>query len=526
MTERLAEEKHKHLTLKISRLVFREMAKNLAAITEGKATILVPKGEVFYNPIQQLNRDFSVAAIRAWAALSRRDRADPWITGIDALAASGLRACRYATEIPQVKSVIANDMIGEAVTAIVRNAEHNGVSDKITPKKGEAAQSLYSLRGHPLHFIDIDPYGGAAPFADAAVQAVADGGLLLVTCTDLGVLAGAGYPEKCLAAYGGLTARNDAVHESALRLVLYMLCQTAARYGKCIEPLLSLSVDYYVRCFVRVRSSPISVKHNMDKQMIIWCCSGCHATHLQPLGLVKPNPEGHKHAHKFAYAKGPLIGPHCAYCNSTHHLAGPMWAGKLHDTDFVKEMINIVGDLDPSVYETKPRMEGMLALVNQELLETPFYVNPNAMASIVRSPVPSMKNFMNAIFNGGYKASLTHAKAGCVKTDAPPAFLWDIMRAWAKVNRSTRELPDSPGARILAQPQDSEVSFESNDAASNVENFRKSKIVRFPMNPRKDWGPMTKAKAVKQTASDAGHKSEGTQKRQKRDKEETEKVKK
>ena len=31
--------------------------------------------------------------------------------------------------------------------------------------------------------IDLDPYGTASPFLDSAVQAVADGGLLCVTCT-------------------------------------------------------------------------------------------------------------------------------------------------------------------------------------------------------------------------------------------------------------------------------------------------------------------------------------------------------
>jgi len=61
--------------------------------------------------------------------------------------------------------------------------------------------------------VDIDPYGAAAPFVDAAVQCVNDGGssqvfpgvrslnssitgLLCVTCTDLSVLATTNFPEK------------------------------------------------------------------------------------------------------------------------------------------------------------------------------------------------------------------------------------------------------------------------------------------------------------------------------------------
>ena len=71
---------------------------------------------------------------------------------------------------------------------------------------------MYSLRtDKSVDVIDLDPYGTAAPFIDAAVQTVNDGGmsfatihpcclndsgLLCVTCTDMAVLATNNYPEK------------------------------------------------------------------------------------------------------------------------------------------------------------------------------------------------------------------------------------------------------------------------------------------------------------------------------------------
>ena len=55
---------------------------------------------------------------------------------------------------------------------------------------------LYSHRSSPVDVVDLDPYGTAAPFIDGAVQAIRDGGLLCVTCTDLAVLATVNYPEK------------------------------------------------------------------------------------------------------------------------------------------------------------------------------------------------------------------------------------------------------------------------------------------------------------------------------------------
>jgi tRNA (guanine26-N2/guanine27-N2)-dimethyltransferase len=44
-------------------------------VTEGKATILFPKtNEVFYNPIQEFNRDMSIAAIRTWSELFMQEK--------------------------------------------------------------------------------------------------------------------------------------------------------------------------------------------------------------------------------------------------------------------------------------------------------------------------------------------------------------------------------------------------------------------------------------------------------------------
>lgn len=46
-------------------------------VTEGKATILFPKkNEVFYNPVQQFNRDMSIAAIRTWSEIYNQEKAE------------------------------------------------------------------------------------------------------------------------------------------------------------------------------------------------------------------------------------------------------------------------------------------------------------------------------------------------------------------------------------------------------------------------------------------------------------------
>lgn len=70
--------------------------------------------------------------------------------------------------------------------------------------------------------IDLDPYGCPSRFLDSAVQAVRDGGLLLVTCTDMAVLAG-NSPETCYVKYGAVSLRSPACHEMVSRNSLAIL---------------------------------------------------------------------------------------------------------------------------------------------------------------------------------------------------------------------------------------------------------------------------------------------------------------
>lgn len=113
--------------------------------------------------------------------------------------------------------------------------------------------------GTQFDVIDLDPYGSASPFIDAAVQAVADGGLLCVTCTDMPVLSG-NYPETCFAKYGTFPVKTRYHTESALRSLLNALETSANRYKKYIEPWASVAIDFYCRVFVRVHVSPAEVR--------------------------------------------------------------------------------------------------------------------------------------------------------------------------------------------------------------------------------------------------------------------------
>lgn len=250
---------------------------------------------------------------------------------LDALSATGLRALRYAHELPFVTSVTANDLSPKATESIILNVEHNKLGDKIVVNTRNACAHMHTVayssdgpaaRYQKYHVIDLDPYGTAVPFLDAALQALINGGMLCVTCTDSGVFASAGYLEKTFSLYGGLPIKGMHSHEGGLRLVLHAICTSAARYGLSVEPLLSLSIDFYVRLFVRVHRSPADVKFLAGKTMLVHSCdSGCGAWQTQ--FLARHTPFAGKNGltlYKHTYSQEPGSAQNCQYCGFKTHV--------------------------------------------------------------------------------------------------------------------------------------------------------------------------------------------------------------
>ena len=242
-------------------------------ITEGRASISQRAHEVFYNPVQVVNRDLSVACLRVFAARRRAEAASgrapkaprsgrednsgdrrkqqnkkkqqereegqeqeqekegggngstgiipappprrPAAAGepagggglrvLEGLAATGLRALRYALEIDAVDSVHAVDLDPSAVAAMRRNVALNCSSDdadksaggdtdggggakenptsstppprarKVHPAQGDARLVMLA-NANCYDVVDLDPYGSPATLLDAAVRAVSHGG--------------------------------------------------------------------------------------------------------------------------------------------------------------------------------------------------------------------------------------------------------------------------------------------------------------------------------------------------------------
>jgi tRNA (guanine26-N2/guanine27-N2)-dimethyltransferase len=513
------------------------------------------QNSVFYNPIQQFNRDLSVLAIKAYGehVLSlgsqmvkkkrkrKRKRGDQGgdlasdqisptnkDSGIvptfaqdaatadsgfsqafrilDALSATGLRALRYAKEIPFVTTIVANDLSGSAIRSMKLNIDHNGVEKLVHPHNGDARTYMYSLlephkpiSENPyigkFDVIDLDPYGSAAPFMDAAVQGINDGGLLCVTCTDAGVFASTMHSEKAFASYGGLPLKGELSHEGGLRLILNGISASAAKYGLAIEPLLSLSIDFYARIFVRIHRSPAEVKFTSGNTMLVYNCdAGCGAWRIQPLAQTKQRPDRKgKIANHFGLAQGPVSTPTCEHCGFKTHLGGPMWAGPLHNPHFIQKILDMLPVIDRETYQTVDRMKGMLITALEEDLDLaassnettpdpdssaddgaqlpaiiprtnpalrehhPFLFCLGAIAKVLHTQTVSFEVFRSALRHLGYRSTRSHTKPNSIRTDAPWDVIWEIMREWVRQKAPIKKdalRVGSAGATIMQKSRD------------------------------------------------------------------------
>ncbi len=170
-------------------------------VKEGKAECYFQKtsNQVFYNPIQEFNRDLSIAVLNTYS----QTNSDKKLRILEALAASGIRSMRYALEIKNCSQITANDFDKKAVELIDLNARQNRVSSIVKSNLDDATVLMNNSYSKKEFYdcIDLDPYGSPASFLDSAVRTVKSGGMLLVTATDAGVLCGNGA-DTCYTKYG------------------------------------------------------------------------------------------------------------------------------------------------------------------------------------------------------------------------------------------------------------------------------------------------------------------------------------
>ncbi|XP_075514979.1 LOW QUALITY PROTEIN: tRNA (guanine(26)-N(2))-dimethyltransferase 2-like [Primulina tabacum] len=414
----------------------------------------------------------------------RRELTPPRV--LEALSASGLRALRYALEVDGIGQVVALDNDKASVEACRRNINFNGSIARLKVESQLADARVYMLT-HPKEFdmVDLDPYGSPSVFLDSAVQSVADGGILMCTATDMAVLCGSNG-EACYSKYGSYPLRGKYCHEMALRILLACIENHANRHKRCIVPILSVQMDFYVRVFVRIYSSASAMKNTPLKLSYVYQCTGCDSFHLQPIGRTVSKNNNVKYHPGF----GPVVPLVCSDCGKKYNMGGPIWSAPIHDQEWVTSILADVNSAQDN-YPACDKISAVLTTISEELPDVPLFLSLHNLGATLKCITPSAVIFHSAAINAGYRISGSHANPLGLKTDAPMNVIWDIMRCWVKKHPVKTQPHDQAGSVILAKEPVLLANFAR--AVASLGKSKVNKVARFLPNPERHWGPKLRA---------------------------------
>lgn len=472
------------------------MKANNGEITEGLASILpIETNEVFYNPVQVVNRDLSVLLISVYSKCVSQ-AASP-LEVLEGLAASGLRSIRYAKELKFGDfNLTANDIEAVAVERIRKNMAHNGLSsDSIRVENADAIALMQSNKAR-YSVIDLDPYGSCSIFLDSAISSVKKpNGLLCITSTDGGVLCG-NQPDLAFMRYGGFALKKNFAHEMGLRVLLHAVSSAAARQKRGVKVLASFSIDFYFRVFVQVIDSGEEALKAMEKCGILFSCINCEYHINQPFCRI----DGHNRKP----ARTTIPTSVCPECDSALALGGPMYTGALCDDKFVDACLDIIED-EQSMFPgitSWTKLKGLLFGIKSELAcATPlFYTIPGLTRSVRVSP-PKLQSFYYWLNQLGYKVCGSHRTPNAIKTNAPSSVVFDLLRIYcSNINITTQSSgtgEDGIRCKILNKaitmkiPEEMKIDFTVKFDSDTEKS--KSKIPIYIPNPTPFWGPKPRA---------------------------------
>ncbi|KAK6128605.1 hypothetical protein DH2020_037648 [Rehmannia glutinosa] len=445
---------------------------DFTVIKEGEAEILMHVGnEVFYNKSQINNRDMSIAVLRTFiskrkqeheAMLLRRKKTGPKVaeeTAVDPEAIimdstthnekSNVH-CEVAQEISQdepcrisgdpaahqegkCRAELKPPRVLEALSASGLRAlryahEVDGIGQVVALDK-DNGNIIFSLICNDM--VDLDPYGSPSVFLDSAVQSVVDGGILMCTATDMAVLCG-NSGEVC-----------------------------------------------YSNSVGAMKNTPLKLSY-------VYQCTGCDSFHLQPIGRTVSKNSSVRYLPGF----GPVVDQECSDCGKNYNMGGPIWSAPINDLEWVNSIRADIKSMK-NRYPAFDRISAVLTSISEELPDVPLFLSLHSLSATLKCTSPSAVIFRSAVINAGYHISGSHVNPMALKTDAPMAVIWDIMRCWVKNHPVKAQPPDQAGSVILAKEPVLQANFTR--AAASVSKAQAKKVARFLPNPERHWGPKVRA---------------------------------
>ena len=275
-------------------------------IVEGKAKVKVPvekkvskKLPVFYNPDMEFNRSVSVALLNSIGLKDLR-MALP-------LAGSGVRGIRFLKELKKgiVESVDFNDYNPEALKLIENNILLNNIKDKFSLFSKDA--NLFLLESSGYDYIDIDPFGSPNFLLNSSAIRISRGGILAVTATDTGALAGS-FMNAGRRKYWAKPMKNSMMHEIALRILIRKCQLMAGQFEKALIPIYGHATLHYDRVYFRVEKGRQKVDALFREHKYFLYCPKCLERQVSEFNNMQ-----------------------CS-CGGAFDYAGPLWVGPIWDS--------------------------------------------------------------------------------------------------------------------------------------------------------------------------------------------------
>jgi tRNA (guanine26-N2/guanine27-N2)-dimethyltransferase len=360
-------------------------------VREGTVELDVPEqeegagSEVFFNPVQELNRDLTIAVLRAYR--EREPRAE---TYLDAMTASGVRGVRAAAD---GWDVTCCDLDDDAVDLCRANLARNDLDATVRKRDVNAL-----LHDDYFDVVDLDPFGTPIPFVDAAFQGTRN--LLCVTATDTAPLCGAHF-ESGVRSYSAVPRNTEYHAEMGVRILLSALIRTGARYDIAPRPLVTHATKHYVRTYLELDRGATVSNELLEELGYIHHCEHCLYRETETGFIADP----------------PAWCPHCDHGIQT---AGPVWLGRTCEESFV----HAVGAAVEENLGTAEKLVDLLDTLAGELATATHY-DQHRLCKRWGRPAPSMDTFLDQLREAGYRASRTHYGGTTLKTTASVAEIRD-----------------------------------------------------------------------------------------------------
>lgn len=356
-------------------------------VSEGGVELDVPEqpdagvgDAVFFNPVQELNRDLTVGVLRAYGE-RRRCR-----SYLDATAASGVRGVRAAHE--GIDTTLC-DVDADAVALCRENLARNGLAGTVAHRNANAL--MYEQR---FDVVDIDPFGTPIPFADAAFHSARH--LVCVTATDTAPLCGA-HAESGIRSYGAVPQNTEYHAEMGLRVLVSALVRTAARYDVAATPILSHATSHYVRTYLELTRRASDANDALGELGHVHHCFSCLHRETQSGLIARPPDE-------------------CPACGGRVRTAGPIWLASVNDPAFVTSVRGALTD----GLGTAERARALLDTLEHEL-DTPTHYDQHRLCKLWSRSASAMDDFLGRLRSAGFTASRAHYSGTAFKTDASVA---------------------------------------------------------------------------------------------------------